>query len=408
MNAFTQLGLRIDREWGKHRYATNALPDIAATELERTPLHRIVDYTSILRWVGSSDGYTLPFQMNIDASFGEPPLTVFWHPDFYIETLFWANSTTSIHGHGFVGAFQVLAGTSVQSLFDFEPRDTEHDRCRIGRLRQKEAQLLRPGSTQRILECDQFIHSVFHLGYPSVTIVVRTHGRSVATQYDYHRPGVALRYRYESTFDQLTKRLLQVARLQTILKSGDLLSSVAKIGSRCDLAACFELLATVQPILYEQQRLGVAADVIGSLARAIGLRDVCELAEALTLEYTLRRLRRARTLVVEDDLRLFLALLLTQQERSFVLPLVTDYTGVSDAYDSVARWICDLGDREVLDVPSDEDSQRLLTTWLARGLDAALAEARTDCMTKDGIAKIQRIQAEALLTPLLRSPSAVT
>jgi hypothetical protein len=404
MDAFTELGMRVAREWGKHRYETDALPNIAANELARAPLHRIVDYRSILNWIGSAD--MIPFQMNIEASFGEPPLTVFWHPNFYIEALFWASSTTTVHGHGFVGAFQVLAGTSLQSLFEFEARGPKNGRCRVGRLQQTEAALLRTGATQMINGGEQFIHSVFHLGYPSVTIVVRTYGRSVGTQYDYRRPGVALPYRYESTFDHLTNRLLQVARLQAILKSDDLGTTVAKIGRQCDLAACFKLLETVQPILYGQQRLDVAGEVIATLAGTAGLKHVTELAAALTLEQTLNRVRKARDIVVEEDLRLFLALLLTQQEWAFVMPLVTDYTGIAEPSGTIASWIRELGRRNILNVPTDEQTQKLLTAWVAYGSNVALKEARAAGYGDDGARTLEQLEAEPLLAPLLRSDTA--
>ena len=115
--------------------------------------------------------------------FGEPPLTLFWHSNFHIDALFWTTATTSIHGHGFVGAFQVMEGTSLQSEFEFETDTPKKGRCRIGQLRQVNASLLRTGVTQLIGGGERFIHSVFHLGFPSVTIVVRSHVAGVAAQY---------------------------------------------------------------------------------------------------------------------------------------------------------------------------------------------------------------------------------
>jgi hypothetical protein len=401
MDAFNQLGTRIARAWSTHGYETAALPDIAGTELVRASLHQVIDYRSLLSWICATD--TLPYQMNVDATFGEPPLTLFWHPDFYVEALFWASSTTSVHGHSFVGAFQVLAGTSLQSLFAFDACDPRKGPCRIGRLRQTHAALLRTGATQLIQPGERFIHSIFHLGYPSVTIVVRTHGRHVERQYDYHRPGVALAYGYENTFDQLTNRLLQVARLQAILKSDDLPTTVAAIGKRRNLAACFRLLRVVQPILYRQQRLETAGEVIAALAATVGLNETTKLAESLTLEQSLQRLRSARELVVDDDLRLFLALLLTQQEGQFVMRLVTDYTDAAKPTDKIASWIRELGTRGILNVPTDEQTQSLLATWLAYGPDAALRADPTPQYGSWAAAKMQQIEAEPLLTPMLRS-----
>jgi hypothetical protein len=399
MDAFTELGTRVAKEWGKYRYGTAALPDVAASELAREPLHEKVDYESILDNIGSSE--MIPFQVNTAASFGEPPLTMFWHPDFYIEALFWASSTTAIHGHGFVGAFQVLAGTSLQSLFEFEGQEPKTGRCRMGQLRQTHAALLRPGATQMIKGAEQFIHSIFHLGYPSVTIVVRTQDRSVGTQYEYRRPGVALSHGYERSFDQLTTRLLQVARLEAVLRSNRLRTITAKIGTRGDLAACFRLLELVQPVLSMQGRLEVMAEVVATLAEAIGPTYSTKLSEALTRERQLTPLRLAREVVVEDDLRLFLALLLTQQERRFVMPMVTDYTDDPEPSRLIAGWIRKLAAKAVLKVPTDEETERLLAKWLAHGPETALREAQAGEDGHEARRRIDQLTAEPLLAPLL-------
>jgi hypothetical protein len=399
MDVFNDLGDRIARAWSRHRYGTDALPGIAANELERQPLHRVLHYKDILNWVACTN--TLPYQMNVEATFGEPPVTTFWHPDFYIEVLFWCTSTTAIHGHGFVGAFQVLTGTSLQSLFEFEPQPPKRDLCRIGRLRQTAATLLRPGATQEILGAEQFIHSVFHLGYPSVTIVVRTHSRAVGVQYLYYRPGVALANGYEATFDQLTSRLLQIARLQATMQSDDLRTTVARIGHTCELAASFKLLETIQPILYAQNRGEAAAEVVATLVASAGYR-AAKLAQALTLDQNLRHLSSARSVIVDDELRLFLALLLTRQPRPFVVSTVEDYTGVAGASHKVAAWIRELGRQAVLNVPADETTESLMKVWLDNGEKAALQFAGANRNSNNMEEVVSRVKAEPLLAPLVR------
>jgi len=77
-------------------------------------------------------GFNLVPQKNLDATFGQPPITLFHHDRFYIEALFWLSSTTSIHQHAFAGAFSVLAGSSVQARYRFEPRTGVERRLRFG------------------------------------------------------------------------------------------------------------------------------------------------------------------------------------------------------------------------------------------------------------------------------------
>jgi hypothetical protein len=304
-----------------------------------------------------------------------------------------------------VGAFQVLAGTSLQSLFQFDADRPARGRCLLGTLRQTHAELLRPGATQTIYSGERFIHSIFHLGYPSVTIVVRTHGHRVTTQYEYRRPGVALSYGYERSFDQLTTRLLQVARLQAVLRSNQLLATVAKIGSQADLAACFRLLELVQPVLFTQGRVETIDEIVAGLAATVGTSYANKLEEVLAYDRMLAPLRLARQVVREDDVRLFLALLLTRQERRFVMPVVTDYTGEPEPSNTIARWIRKLATNAVLKVPTDAETERLLAQWLAHGSDPTIGQAVASDNAAHARRRIEQLRDEPLLAPLLRDVS---
>jgi hypothetical protein len=183
MEVFSEQERRVAGARSKVRFESAALPDIAADELDRTPLHRLTYYQAILEWLVSTE--TLPFQANVDSNFGEPPVALLWPSLVYFEALFWCTSTTAINGHGFSGAFQVLAGTSVRSVYEFKAHNA-HGRCQIGDLHHRDVALLRPGTTQTIERGERFVHSVFHLGYPSVTIVGRNRGGD--SQYRYYRP----------------------------------------------------------------------------------------------------------------------------------------------------------------------------------------------------------------------------
>jgi hypothetical protein len=398
---FNDLGTRIAKSWSHSRYEFDALPDIATTELDRAPVHHAVDWRSLLHWVVSTD--TLPPQINLDATFGEPPLTVFWHPHFYIEALYWCTSTTAVHGHGFVGAFQVLAGTSLQSLFTFESATPSGQRCRIGQLRQTDAKLLRPGTTQQILGGEDFVHSVFHLGYPSVTIVVRTFGAPPARlQYGYYRPGVAIPN--DLSFDPFTRRLLQIAKLQATLQSDELQTTVATIAEKCDLSAAFTLLKGMQPLLFQQNRAEEATKTVLTLGSKHGLSVISKLAEALTVEGSLDPLRRAREAVTEDDVRLFLGLLLTQQSQRFVLAQVAEYTGDANPHEKIAGWIRELANQGVLKIPADERAEQFLRRWLEAGHPTA---RQGDGWNDGDVAQlVAQMKGEPLLAPLLFEPAA--
>lgn len=110
------------------------------------------------------------------SSFGQPPVTLYWHPHFVIDAYFWHTGTTSIHEDGFSGAFAVASGSSLQSRYRFEESERFGDTVWTGALYQLDLEYLRQGDSRKIWGGDKLIHSVFHLESPSLSLCVRTSG----------------------------------------------------------------------------------------------------------------------------------------------------------------------------------------------------------------------------------------
>jgi len=117
---------------------------------------------------------------------------VYAAPDFYIEVLFWFPGPTSIHGHGFTGAFVVLDGFSIQVEYTFDESGAPADGVRLGRLTPRVIEFIAPGKVCAITGGEGFIHTVTHLGNPSLTLVARTFSDGKRPQYRYHRSGFAV------------------------------------------------------------------------------------------------------------------------------------------------------------------------------------------------------------------------
>lgn len=163
-----------------------AFPDIATSALAGVPAPTI-DVLTLTDWVSSQS--PLPRQVNFHSGFGDPPLVVFECPHFYLEVLFWFPSRSDIHGHGFSGAFKVLAGQSIQIEYTFEQTDAPEEGVRLGLLTPQHIELLSPGQICPITEGDAFLHAVAHVGTPSLTLVARTHRASHTRQFSFQRCG---------------------------------------------------------------------------------------------------------------------------------------------------------------------------------------------------------------------------
>lgn len=166
-----------------------ALPEVASGVLARhpaPPMHA----TDIADWMLEAGG--VPPQVNFPSGFGEPPLIVYERPEFFIEVLFWFPSPTAIHGHAFTGAFVVLDGFSIQVEYDFHEQSAPEEAVRLGRLEARALEFIGPGKVCPILPDARFIHTVTHLGNPSLTLVARTPSRPDERQFRFHRSGFAV------------------------------------------------------------------------------------------------------------------------------------------------------------------------------------------------------------------------
>ncbi|HZE63382.1 MAG TPA: hypothetical protein VE056_05850, partial [Pyrinomonadaceae bacterium] len=207
MQIFQELGELLESRWRRENYSEGLFPELAATALTESDLPAKVDPWEIIRWVQSAPA--LPDQKDVEGRFGDPPITLFAGPRFYVDVYFWLDGTTSIHQHAFTGAFQVLLGSSIHSRYSFNEKQIINEHFSIGELQLEEVQLLQKNDVRLIKPGRNFIHSLFHLDRPSATITVRTeHTPSSALQWDYRKP-------YFAT-DPFFRNQVMAKKLQTI------------------------------------------------------------------------------------------------------------------------------------------------------------------------------------------------
>jgi len=186
-----RLGERIDRRWEESGYHPNRFTPIAAESLRADAWHEYFDEAEVIRWVGAAP--RLPLQLDPQARFGEPPVTVWRTNRFVIDIYFWLHPDIAIHDHGFSGAFTNLRGDSLQCTYRFEETGRVSAAARLGRLNPDSVTYLTPGTVQPIITARRFIHRVWHLGCPTVTLVIRTTRQPPRKGTLYFNSGLALR-----------------------------------------------------------------------------------------------------------------------------------------------------------------------------------------------------------------------
>lgn len=172
MRVFNTLGEAILRSWKKVDYDEKRFPVVAGNALREAALERCVDVNALIAIVllGAADG-----TLHQDAGrFGDLRCVVYGHPRFYIEAFVWGTGTTAIHDHSLSGAFCLVGGGSINSVYRFTEWERINSRFRIGTVIPVLLERLRVGDIRTINAGRSYIHSVFHIAEISGTVVVRS------------------------------------------------------------------------------------------------------------------------------------------------------------------------------------------------------------------------------------------
>jgi hypothetical protein len=346
MKAFNDLGLLVESRWRMQNYSEAAFPDIAASALAETSLPETVNAWDIVRWALSQA--QLPQQQDVDARFGNPPITLYAGPRFYVDIYFWLDGTTDIHQHSFAGAFQVLLGSSIHSTFRFEQKHAINVQFKLGDVIFESAEVLKEGDIRKIVPGNGYIHSLFHLERPSATITIRTYEVPTAyPQYSYRRPHLAYNYFFKEVN---TVKKLQTVELLVHTQHPDTDALIAELISAADFQTTFLILQTVYKTLASDQlqkflQVSTSRDrfnVLLDKARARHGELVDSILPVFEEDQRLTDIVGRRVLIRHSEHRFFLALLLNISSKAMILELVKQRFPDREPVDTVLDWVMDL------------------------------------------------------------------
>jgi hypothetical protein len=335
---FATLGQSVLSRWKACNFDPAAFPRIARTLLEEQPPHEHVDVADLIREFLLNDAQPPQTQ----SGFGQPELVVFEDPRFYIQLLFWLDGSTDIHQHEFSGAFHVLEGSSIHSRFEFAGARSVSARLRVGNLELASTELLETGRTVEIESGRGFIHSLFHLETPSITVVVRTQSDpGTGPQFTYLPPHIAVDPFFQDALTNRRKQLLDV--LETVGDPG-YGGMVAEMLEESDFERGFFVLQNCVVALRSSGEWDPVWEVF-----AARHGELAELALP-TFDEILRRdaLVALRASVPEPEHRFFLALLLNVPDAARILSMVGErFPGPPKA--TIGRWVREMNEAEVED-----------------------------------------------------------
>jgi hypothetical protein len=372
LSGIAQLGAAIERRWAKCGHRFECFAEIAAEQLQAAALDERFDEDAVLRWVYRVRRL-LP-QLDLDATFGEPPVTVWHGKDFLIDLYFWLQPETAIHDHSFAGAFTNLRGESLHVRYDFRRSERVGADVLLGELRVQQTETLTRGAVRPIVAGPRFIHSVWHLERPTITLAVRTARLGpVKRLYSYCQPGFAyphtlsppaelqrrrqfVRYLFRREHPQRTELL---AELLARARPAELL---VYLGDLRWLTADHDENEALHQRLVQQLRArhGTWLDVALRAVRANEMFDVLRWDNLTAVEH-----------------RFFVALLANLPRRDEIATWVARKAGARPWAETATNWLCEMMQCKAL--THDLGSTRAeIVSCLLRGLsdEETLGELR--------------------------------
>lgn len=422
MQFFHTLGREVEDVWRDANYDEEKFPAIAADALKRADLPSKLSAWEVIEWTLAQN--ELPPQKDPSANFGDPPITLFVSPRFFIDVYFWLEGTTAIHQHGFCGAFQVLHGSSIHTWYEFAARERINTFTETGGMGVKVCELLEVGDVQEIRAGREYIHSLFHLDQPSATIVIRTDKSPMyLPQYNYEKPGLAIDPFFEH--QTTTKKLQSLAALYKT-NHPDAEAETHKLLAGSDFQTTFTILSAVRTFFTADPMNAVfnltdrAKDRFRTLLDGVRERhgDKADLLAAVFAHRDMSdEIVRLRHFVTNTEHRFFLALLLNLEGTEQIFPLIKQRFPDEEPLDKTLDWIYELSQTRIvgsnmpnaLGVEFDDIDLLILEHLLNGKRDSDIADelAGSGNTRLDNLeTRITRVREALIFRPLLSGPPA--
>ena len=327
------------QRWRQVGFDEAPFPELASEVLREHALHEVFDLDEALGGLLAAE--EIPRQELPQDLGGLMTLTVARRPRLVVELLFWSEASMTVHDHTFAGAFQVVWGSSLHARYRFTEERRLSSQLRLGRTDLVSAERFARGAVQPVHSGPDYIHSLFHLDHPSVSLLVRTQRELATPPLRYLPPHFAA-----DPLDrpQRVRKQVQALRLLHRLDPGRFLRALCQRVATDDFQPAFAILTEVVDLLADD---GALAAVLDALATRHDPDRVRRVGETLDEEIRQLNLKQRRAAIRDPGHRFLLALLLNLPSREPILRMVAEIAPGAPPIDTVLQWL-----EELAEVPS--------------------------------------------------------
>lgn len=160
---------KIEKRWLKENYSSDVFSDVVWELTHDTDLSPLADIRNQLELLdhGPVRG------IQVQSTFSDFYFQIYNNGRFLIEVLNWWGGQVNAHDHDFSGVQFQLKGDAMNVIHDFETRQ-QCGAVRFGKLSARRSQHWKEGGRTKVFHGDIELHSVFHLGRPTTSLLIRT------------------------------------------------------------------------------------------------------------------------------------------------------------------------------------------------------------------------------------------
>ena len=340
---FARLAADVWRLWKEYQYDEAAFSDVALRMLTEEPPADQISFLDVAKFGLFTN--PLPFQTDIESVFGQPPLTVHWQPEFRIEVLFWTSKVIGIHQHAFSGAFHLLTGSSLHTVWDFKCDERVSSQLLLGALDLKKAELLGVGDTTAIIAGNRFIHATYHLDHPTITVVIRTNSeKNHLPQYSYLEPCIA----YDPVHGNagVRRRLQLLEMLSSTRRDKELLDAIKCLLDDVNHYYAFLYLQEAYKLVGDETNRNLLLSWAGS--KHGRLAEIFRLV--LDTQEQRDNIRRIPEKIGQEELQFFTGLLSNIPKSDEILKIIRKRFPQEDPLTMIDKWTADLSRYDLSDL----------------------------------------------------------
>lgn len=243
---------RIEQKWQKQNYSTDLFPEIAWEETKNfdfSPLGEIRNQMKLFDMPG------VRVQQK-PSTFSDLYVQAFHNGRFMVEILNWWGGHVNVHDHDFAAVQFQLKGDALNAEYEFTTSQ-DAGALRFGDLTMQAAEVWQEGGKSKVYPGKNHAHSVFHLGQPTTSLLVRTVATPRYGAQSNYFPKLAAHYYVSNDIQRKKLTALSLLSRNTDNEFRETFTHFLNTQSLCEN---FFMMIKLGPVLFQERFVGLIAE----------------------------------------------------------------------------------------------------------------------------------------------------